>query len=207
MRNQTRPPASRRARRAKVEVANAAEADYIVCSIKFRNSRARMVPAVRQRHVMSMETKSAAHPDVCYGVLVRKLSAAGVRPTRQRLDLARAIFGAGNRHFTAEMIFQETRSIQFAPTLGHDLQHAQRVRALWAPAGDRDLRRQALVRHQDRAALPLLSRGYGRTVRHPGGLAAGVRDPASRRHERRGDRRDREAEEALMSGRPAAGVS
>ena len=77
-----------------------------------------MVPAVRQRHVMSMETKSAAHPDVCYGVLVRKLSAAGVRPTRQRLDLARAIFGAGNRHFTAEMIFHETRSIQFAPTLG-----------------------------------------------------------------------------------------
>ena len=51
-------------------------------------------------------------------MLVRKLSAAGVRPTRQRLDLARAIFGAGNRHFTAEMIFHETRSIPFAPTLG-----------------------------------------------------------------------------------------
>ena len=82
------------------------------------NSPAKMVLAVSQRHAMSMETKSAPNPDVCYGVLLRKLAAAGVRPTRQRLDLARAIFGAGNRHFTAEMIYHETRSIQFAPTLG-----------------------------------------------------------------------------------------
>ena len=29
-----------------------------------------------------------------------------------------AIFGAGDRHFTAETIYQETRSIRFAPTLG-----------------------------------------------------------------------------------------
>jgi Fur family iron response transcriptional regulator len=67
---------------------------------------------------MFMETKSAPHPEVCYGVLLRKLASAGVRPTRQRLDLARAIFGGGNRHFTAEMIYQETRSVRYAPTLG-----------------------------------------------------------------------------------------
>jgi Fur family iron response transcriptional regulator len=48
----------------------------------------------------------------------RKLEAAGVRPTRQRVDLGRAIFGAGDWHFTAEMIYQETRAIRFAPTLG-----------------------------------------------------------------------------------------
>jgi Fur family iron response transcriptional regulator len=48
----------------------------------------------------------------------RKLEDAGVRPTRQRLDIARAIFAAGDRHFTAEMLFQETRSVRFAPTLG-----------------------------------------------------------------------------------------
>ena len=48
----------------------------------------------------------------------RKLQAAGVRPTRQRVDLGCAIFGAGDRHFTADMIYQETRSIRFAPTLG-----------------------------------------------------------------------------------------
>ena len=52
------------------------------------------------------------------GFIRRKLEAAGVRPTRQRVDLGRAIFGGGDRHFTAEMIYQETRAIRFAPTLG-----------------------------------------------------------------------------------------
>jgi Fur family iron response transcriptional regulator len=48
----------------------------------------------------------------------RKLADAGVRPTRQRVDLARAIFGGGDWHFTAEMIYQDTRAVRFAPTLG-----------------------------------------------------------------------------------------
>ncbi len=52
------------------------------------------------------------------GSIRRKLEAAGVKPTRQRVDLGRAIFGAGDRHFTAEMLYYETRSIRFAPTLG-----------------------------------------------------------------------------------------
>jgi Fur family transcriptional regulator, iron response regulator len=52
------------------------------------------------------------------GFIRRRLEAAGVRPTRQRVDLGRAIFGAGDRHFTAEMLYRETRSIRFAPTLG-----------------------------------------------------------------------------------------
>jgi Fur family transcriptional regulator, iron response regulator len=59
-----------------------------------------------------------ARPPAADGFIRRKLKAAGVRTTRQRVDLARAIFGAGDRHFTAEMIYQETRSIRFAPTLG-----------------------------------------------------------------------------------------
>jgi Fur family iron response transcriptional regulator len=52
------------------------------------------------------------------GFIRRKLEAAGVRPTRQRVDLGRAIFAGGDWHFTAEMIYQETRAIRFAPTLG-----------------------------------------------------------------------------------------
>jgi len=48
----------------------------------------------------------------------RKLESAGVRPTRQRIDLGRVIFGGGDWHFTAEMIWRRTRSIRFAPTLG-----------------------------------------------------------------------------------------
>jgi len=102
----------------KAEVADAAEEDYKEGSIKFRDGAGEDGFGRRLSHAVSMETKSASKPDVCYGVLVRKLSSAGVRPTRQRLDLARAIFGCGARHFTAEMIFHETRSIPFAPTLG-----------------------------------------------------------------------------------------
>jgi Fur family iron response transcriptional regulator len=52
------------------------------------------------------------------GFIRRKLEAAGVRATRQRVDLGRIIFGGGDWHFTAEMIYQETRTIRFAPTLG-----------------------------------------------------------------------------------------
>src|ERR1700731_1893095 len=52
------------------------------------------------------------------GLIRRKLASAGGRPTRPRGDLGCAIFGSGDRHFTAEMIYQETRSIRFAPTLG-----------------------------------------------------------------------------------------
>ena len=48
----------------------------------------------------------------------RKLKGAGVRPTRQRVDLGRVIFGGDDWHFTAEMIHRETRAIRFAPTLG-----------------------------------------------------------------------------------------
>jgi Fur family iron response transcriptional regulator len=59
-----------------------------------------------------------AQGPVTDNVIRRRLEAAGVRPTRQRVDLGRTIFGAGDRHFTAEMIYEETRSIRFAPTRG-----------------------------------------------------------------------------------------
>jgi Fur family iron response transcriptional regulator len=65
-----------------------------------------------------MHRNRSAHEQAIDGLIRRKLEAAGVRPTRQRVDLGCAIFGAGDRHFTAEMIYQETRSIRFAPTLG-----------------------------------------------------------------------------------------
>jgi Fur family iron response transcriptional regulator len=59
-----------------------------------------------------------AQGPVTDNIIRRRLEAAGVRPTRQRVDLGRTIFGAGDRHFTAEMIYEETRSIRFAPTRG-----------------------------------------------------------------------------------------
>ena len=64
-----------------------------------------------------METKSATHNEACTGVLLRRLASAGVRPTRQRLDIARAIFGGGTP-LHGGVLYHETRSIRFAPTLG-----------------------------------------------------------------------------------------
>ena len=65
-----------------------------------------------------MQTNRIVRPPDGDAFIRRKLESAGVRPTRQRVDLGRTIFGAGDRHFTAEMIYHETRSIRFAPTLG-----------------------------------------------------------------------------------------
>ncbi len=65
-----------------------------------------------------MQAKRSAEEQAIDGLIRHRLEAAGVRPTRQRVDLGRMIFGAGDRHFTAEMLYQETRSIRFAPTLG-----------------------------------------------------------------------------------------
>jgi Fur family iron response transcriptional regulator len=47
-----------------------------------------------------------------------RLLAAGVRPTRQRLDLSRLLIESGDRHFTAEMIYDEARAMRYPPSLG-----------------------------------------------------------------------------------------
>jgi len=65
-----------------------------------------------------MQLRRVPQEQAIDGFIRRKLEAAGVRPTRQRVDLGRVIFGGGDWHFTAEMIYQETRTIRFAPTLG-----------------------------------------------------------------------------------------
>ena len=65
-----------------------------------------------------MQTNRMARLQDADRFIRRKLESAGVMPTRQRVDLGRTIFGAGDRHFTAEMIYEETRSIRFAPTRG-----------------------------------------------------------------------------------------
>jgi Fur family transcriptional regulator, iron response regulator len=46
-----------------------------------------------------------------------RLENAGLRPTLQRLDLGQVIFGRGHRHFTAEMLFEETRALRYPPSL------------------------------------------------------------------------------------------
>jgi hypothetical protein len=61
---------------------------------------------------------------------------------------------------------RDTRGL-LRPNPWHDLQHAERVRAARTPARNRALRREGLVRHQNRATFSLLFRGHRRVVRHP----------------------------------------
>ena len=42
-----------------------------------------------------------------YSGLIERLKAVGLRPTRQRLALARLLFGSGNRHVSAEQLHGE----------------------------------------------------------------------------------------------------
>ena len=70
-----------------------------------------------QTSAILMQTHAGQEP-VADLLIRRRLEAAGVRPTRPRLALARAIFGSGDRHFTAETLYHETRGLYFAPTLG-----------------------------------------------------------------------------------------
>jgi len=42
-----------------------------------------------------------------YAALIDRLKAAGLRPTRQRLALAKLLFCSGDRHLTAEQLYAE----------------------------------------------------------------------------------------------------
>jgi len=46
-----------------------------------------------------------------------RLLAAGLRPTRQRVDLCQLLFSHGDRHVTAEMLHEETRALRYPPSL------------------------------------------------------------------------------------------
>ena len=46
-----------------------------------------------------------------------RLAAAGLRPTRQRLRLGWLLFGKGNRHITAERLYEEAVAAQASISL------------------------------------------------------------------------------------------
>lgn len=46
-----------------------------------------------------------------------RLRDAGLRPTRQRMALARLLFEAGDRHVTAEQVFEEARAEEIPVSL------------------------------------------------------------------------------------------
>jgi Fur family transcriptional regulator, iron response regulator len=55
-----------------------------------------------------MEPQSALHDRLC---------TAGLRPTRQRLALAQLLFGAGDRHISAERLYAEAKSKRLSVSL------------------------------------------------------------------------------------------
>lgn len=52
-----------------------------------------------------------------YASLLERLKEAGLRPTRQRLALARLLFGGGERHVTAEQLHGEAMGAEIKVSL------------------------------------------------------------------------------------------
>ncbi len=52
-----------------------------------------------------------------YSGLIERLKAVGLRPTRQRLALARLLHEGGNRHLSAEQLHQEARAAKVRVSL------------------------------------------------------------------------------------------
>lgn len=56
--------------------------------------------------------------ETCHLARLRdRLRACGLRPTRQRMSLGMLLFGQGDRHVTADMIFAEARAARAALSL------------------------------------------------------------------------------------------
>lgn len=52
-----------------------------------------------------------------YGPIIERLKAVDLRPTRQRLALAKLLFDKGNRHVTAEMLHSEAAAAKVRVSL------------------------------------------------------------------------------------------
>lgn len=73
--------------------------------------RVRRRTAPKNRNVIYARADGAADLSGCpLHDLKQKLSAVGLRPTRQRLRLGWLLFGGGDRHVTAERLFEEAVS-------------------------------------------------------------------------------------------------
>jgi Fur family iron response transcriptional regulator len=66
--------------------------------------RPQMIDVQKQHAARSKELRS-------------KLRDVGLRPTRQRIALAELLFRAGDRHLTAETLYEEARATRYPPSL------------------------------------------------------------------------------------------
>ncbi len=76
-----------------------------------------------------------------YSKVLDRLRGAGLRPTRQRLALAKLLFEGGDRHLTAEMLHDEARAAGVGVSLAtvyntlHQFQDAGLLREIVVDAG------------------------------------------------------------------------
>ena len=72
-------------------------------------------------HAPGHDPQRGRSPDALAGCpvfdLKLKLRKAGLRPTRQRLALGWMLFGRGDRHVSAETLFEEAQSVRFGVSL------------------------------------------------------------------------------------------
>jgi Fur family iron response transcriptional regulator len=63
------------------------------------------------------DTSSSVHRDDMTHVTREKLRSLGLRPTRARLAIAHMLFTRGNRHVSAEMLFEEANRARISVSL------------------------------------------------------------------------------------------
>ena len=91
----------------------------------------------------------------------------GLRPTRQRMALGWILFGKGDRHITAEMLYEEATKAKVPVSLATVYNTLHQFTDVGTVASGRRRRVEDIFRHQRLAASPLLRRGRKRSPRHP----------------------------------------
>jgi Fur family transcriptional regulator, iron response regulator len=74
----------------------------------------RMIP---RKHAGLYSTMSLPRMPELFGEIQEIIHSAGLRPTRQRLALAGLLFSKGDRHVTAEALYEEARAAGFNVSL------------------------------------------------------------------------------------------
>ena len=97
--------------------------------------------------------------------MAAQLRHAGLRPTRQRIDLGRILFAKGHRHISRGGPACRGRRRRRARLARHRLQHAAPVHRRGPFARGRHRRRPHLFRHQHQRPPSFLRRGRGHADR------------------------------------------
>ena len=96
------------------------------------------------------------------------LRQVGLRPTRQRMALGWILFAKGDRHLTAEMLYEEATKAKVPVSLATVYNTLHQFTEVGPAAPGRGRRLEDLFRHQRLRPSPLLRRRRERAARHSG---------------------------------------